>query len=262
MLAAGTAPPRPHLHRHLIGLRRKQVLPLTLGVGASVLVAGACHMPAVGPPGPGMPMGHMDVAMDQMASGLAPASPSVTAVVAATTLMVIPMMAFGLEPMARYVRTRTLRRRWWATPTVLVTYLLVWLALGVGIALAAEGVRWPPGAAAVILVAAALWELTPVKRWSVDVCQKTVPLRLRGAPATGSEIWFGVHQGAICVASCWLIMLPMILGLGPALLLMPAGTAIVTAQRLTSRPNRTRRVTAALLVAVAAVVAVASTVDR
>jgi predicted metal-binding membrane protein len=264
MLAAVTAPPR---RLHLAGLRHRQVLPLVLGTAVSVLVAVGHHMPGAQPPGPSMPAGHLGAAMGPMdsmgpmAAGLAPAAPSLVAVVAATALMVIPMMSFGLGPMARFVRTRTLQRRWWAAPTVLVTYLLVWLVLGVGVARVSAGVRWPPATVAVILVAAAAWELTPVKRWAVDACQKTVPLRLRGAPATGSEIWFGVHQGAICVVSCWLIMLPMILGAGPALLLMPTGTAVVTAQRLSTRPTRTRRLTAALLVAVAAVVAVISAVD-
>jgi len=223
---------------------------LGLGVTAWILLIGLGHLSS-------QDHGHHHQEhMGHMASDV-PATPML-AMLAATALMVIAMMAFGLAPMARYVRTRTLRRRWWATPTVLLAYAAVWLVLVPIVTTANRNVVRPHYAVVVLLAAAAAWELTPIKRWSIDACQRTVPLALCGPRATGSEIWFGAHQAAICVASCWLIMLPMLIGAGPVWLVMGVGTAAMTAQRLTTRPNRTRRINAALLAGAALAVAIPS----
>jgi predicted metal-binding membrane protein len=169
--------------------------------------------------------------------------------------MTVAMMAPGLAPMARYVRERTLRRRWWATPTVVLAYFAVWLALGVVVSRLAP----PDGVSSAVVVsmllAAAAWQLTPAKRWAARACDRPVGLQLRGAGATRSELLFGMHQGAACVASCWALMLPMMIGAGPMVLLMATGTAVVTTERVTRRPVLARRAGAALLVVTAVAVA-------
>jgi predicted metal-binding membrane protein len=169
--------------------------------------------------------------------------------------MTVAMMAPGLGPMARYMRERTLRRRWWATPTVLVTYFAVWLAVGTVVSRLAPGHDVSSAVVVWSLLAASAWQLTPVKRWATRACERPVGLQLRGAGATRSEVVFGLHQGAACVLSCWAVMTPMLIGAEPALLLMVSGTVVVTAERIARRPALARRAGAALLAATAIAVA-------
>jgi predicted metal-binding membrane protein len=182
---------------------------------------------------------------------------SLPASVAGFALMTVAMMTIGLLPLLRYVRTRTLRRRWWSVPTVVAAYFAVWLLVGL-VALSLTGrVELSPVAVVALLLVAAAWQLTPMKRWAMTSCERTTALRLSGRRATQSELRFGAHQGAWCVMSCWAVMLPMALGAQPAVPLMIAGTTVVTTERLTSRPARARLVGAAILAASAATLAAA-----
>jgi predicted metal-binding membrane protein len=165
--------------------------------------------------------------------------------------MTVAMMTTGLTPMVRYVRERSLRRRWWSTPTVLLAYFAVWLLVGIVVSrlvplrdVSSATVVW-------LLLAAAVWQLTPAKRWAARACERPAGLQLRGFRASRSEVVFGLHQGAACVASCWVLMAPMLIGAQPALLLMVTGTAVVTMERIARRPTLARRGGAALLVVTA-----------
>ena len=166
--------------------------------------------------------------------------------IVALSAMAVAMMAPGLAPMVRYVRDRTLRRRWWATPTVVLGYFWVWLALGIVVSQLAPAGGVPSAVVASLLLAAAAWQLTPPKRWAAQACDRPLGLQLRGAGATRSELRFGLHQGGACVASCWALMAPMMLGAEPMVLLMATGTAVVTTERVARRPVLARRAGAAL----------------
>jgi predicted metal-binding membrane protein len=233
-------------------LRRPRVHPEYVVLGgvaaaAWVLLAASGHL-SPGHGGHGKPSMHMahGMSMDGHGSALG---------VVGLIAMTVAMMAPGLAPMTRYVRERALRRRWWAAPTVVVSYFAVWLALGIMVSRVAPSGGVPAAVVASLLVVAAVWQLTPAKRWAVRACDRPVGLQLRGARATRSELLFGLHQGTACVGSCWALMVPMMLGAGPMLLLMATGTAVVTAERVARRPNLARRVGAALLVVAAIAVA-------
>jgi predicted metal-binding membrane protein len=171
-------------------------------------------------------------------------------------LMCIAMMCIGALPMIRWVHRNTLRRRWHALPTVLCTYLAVWAAVGVLAVLALERSGASRTALCLILLAAAVWQLTPMKRWATAACDRPSPLRLRGIKAVRSEIRFGVLQASACVASCWLLMLPMAFPGHPPFVVMAAGSTAVTTERWHRRPRRGRRVGALVLAGVAGLVAV------
>jgi Predicted metal-binding integral membrane protein (DUF2182) len=235
----------PEAHRRRISSGSVRSVTPAAAVVISALLAPRLHHASA--PGGANHMSHM-------ASEMAPAAMSTARLLTGAAAMVVIMMSAGLVPMARFVRRRTLRRRWWAAPTVLMAYLTIWITVTAAVMVATASTIWPAGTALVLLLAAAAWELSPLKRWSIDACQKTVPLHLRGLRATISEIWFGVHQGGLCMASCWLVMLPMLLGVGPAVILMPVGTTVVTLQRLGARPTRARRWSSVLLIAAAILV--------
>ena len=169
---------------------------------------------------------------------------SLTGHAGAWTLMTVAMMTLGLLPVAQSWRARTLRRRWWATPTILAGYYLFWILAGV-LVFAAVGAHRPnPLYTSGLLLVAAAWQLTPTKRWAGH---RSPALRLRGLAATTSEIWGGLRHGATCMLSCWAVMVPMAIGAQPMGVLVVVGTTTVTAERLSRRPRRTRRLTAALL---------------
>lgn len=170
-------------------------------------------------------------------------------------LMCVAMMGIGALPMMRWVRRNTLRRRWHALLIVVCTYLAVWAAVGAIAILALHRVGQSRGALCLILVASAAWQLTPMKRWATAACDRPSPLRLRGIKATRSEIRFGLLQASACVASCWLVMLPMAFTGHPPLVVMAAGSTAVTTERWHRRPRRGRRVGALVLAGVAGFVA-------
>jgi predicted metal-binding membrane protein len=237
-LAVGAAErlPRARVHPEYVALGG-------MAAAAWVLLAASGHLS----PAHGVHSMHM---AHEMSTGSHRSAVGVVGLVA----MTVAMMAPGLAPMARYVRERTLRRRWWATPTVVLAYFAVWTVLGLVVS------RLGPagGASSAVLVssllAAAAWQLTPAKRWAARACDRPVRLQLCGAGATRSELLFGLHQGAACVASCWALMTPMLISAEPVLL-MATGTAVVTMERVARRPVLARRAGAALLVAAAIAVA-------
>jgi predicted metal-binding membrane protein len=96
-----------------------------------------------------------------------------------------------------------------------VGYLLVWLAAGLlGYALI-EGVRsldigplaWDRAGqyiAGVVIVGAALYELTPVKATCLRHCRDSRLLRPR--PGAVGALTMGVEQGGFCVGCSWALM--------------------------------------------------------
>lgn len=187
-----------------------------------------------------------------------PESPTLAGAMLAWALMTLAMMTPGLIPMAQSWRGRTLRRRWWATSTIVSSYYLTWVVAG-WIAIAILGAhQWPPWSGVVLLLLAAAWQLTPVKQWALVEGHRSAALRLNGWQASVSEVRVGIRHSAICMVSCWAVMAPMMIGVQPMGVLMVVGTTTVTAERLSRTPNRARRLTAALLALSAAAIAAAS----
>ena len=113
-----------------------------------------------------------------------PDGPSATVGTGQATVMVVAMMLPGCVPMIGHVRHRALRRRWWAAPTVLAAYLAVWVVAAV-VAADTLPAGWSRRAVAGALAVAAIWQLTPLKRWAASACDRPVRLALRGAPRPG-----------------------------------------------------------------------------
>jgi predicted metal-binding membrane protein len=133
-------------------------------------------------------------------------------------VMMAGMMLPSLSPMA-VAYSRGAGRGWVGSVggTVLFAagYLLVWLVAGLLAYALVEGVRtldlaflgWDQGGryiAGGVIVGAALYELTPVKRRCLRHCRDSGLLRQR--PGAVGALWMGVEQGGFCVGCSWALM--------------------------------------------------------
>jgi len=97
-------------------------------------------------------------------------------------------------------------------------YLLVWL----GFSIAATVLQWglgtwallspmmestSPALSAGILLLAAIYQLTPLKRACLDHCRNPVEFLSRHwHPGDKGALTLGLHHGAYCVGCCWVLM--------------------------------------------------------
>ena len=124
--------------------------------------------------------------------------------------MVIAMMVPLTITNVRHVAQSSLwRRRNRAIAVFLVGYLAVWLVVQTIIVetwgLLAPLVGWGT-AGGIAMVAAALWEIAPIKRRRLRRCHRTVPLAPRGWRADADCAHYGVSTGFSCVTMCWALM--------------------------------------------------------
>jgi hypothetical protein len=170
-------------------------------------------------------------------------------------LMSLAMALPGVLPAAQYVATNTLRRsRSSAVAVFMIVYLLMWLSCGLpASALAGRlGGLSADTLFAVALIAAAGYELTPLKRRALNRCHRGASLPPTGTRRVLAVARFGWLNASGCVASCWPAMLaasivPVAQPLG-----MVGFTFAMTYERLTRRPLTARRRIATSYLAIAA----------
>ncbi len=126
--------------------------------------------------------------------------------VAMVTAMMLPLTLANV----RHVAWSSLwRRRHRAILAFLAGYLAVWTLVQAGIAgawgLMASFTGWET-AGIVAMVAAVLWEVSPVKRQRLHHCHRTVPLAPRGWRADADCARYGVTTGLRCAVMCWALM--------------------------------------------------------
>ena len=114
--------------------------------------------------------------------------------------MVVAMMLPVVAPAARQVALRSLwHRRHRALAGFVLGYLAVWLAVG-GVFVAV--VRVP---LAIVLLAAALWQVAPARRRAMRRCGALPPCALRDRDCVEA----GVRLGGRCVFTCAPVMAAM-----------------------------------------------------
>lgn len=195
--------------------------------------------------------------MPGMAVGRAASSDLLVTVLAGIPMWLVMVLAMSLPaaiPAIQHVAVNSFRRRQWrAVAEFLAVYLGLWVAFGV---VAMAGFALLPSASpylllALVLTLAAAWELAPPKRLALNRCHRTSPLAPRGLRATAAVLRFGWINGSACIGSCWLTMVAMLAApsarLGWALGLM----GLTAYTKLTRRPRRAARRTAAILGAAA-----------
>jgi predicted metal-binding membrane protein len=192
-------------------------------------------------------------------AGFGAAAASLAAMLPMLALMAVAMMVPTAMPAVRHVAVNSVywrRRR--AVAEFLAVFVAIWALFNLAVlgALSLWGPAGSPAAAAGVLALAALWQLTPAKRWALRACHRPRPLPPRGWRASAGVAGFGLRNGGACLLSCWALMLTTVFVPLPRLPWMAALTALIAAERLSPKPRRaSRRV--ALALAASAVVAAA-----
>jgi predicted metal-binding membrane protein len=110
--------------------------------------------------------------------------------------------------------------------------------------------RLSSGWSALILTAAALYQLTPFKQACLHRCQSPFTLLMtRWRADVSGSFRLGLYHGSFCVGCCWLLML-VLFALGAMNVYWAAALALVTgAERLLPPPWPGRLLSAGLLLA-------------
>ena len=144
-------------------------------------------------------------------------------------IMMVAMMTPSAAPMillhARIDRADSARSRWLHIFLFVAAYLFVWTLFS-AVAVAAQAVLIASGLvsaaaltigdraiAAMVLGAAAIYELTAAKRLCLEKCQSPLHFVLRfWKPGAAGALRFGIAHGLFCVGCCWALMLLLFVG--------------------------------------------------
>ncbi len=169
--------------------------------------------------------------------------PTVSAWAAAVGLWLVMVVAMMLPSLVTAMRTTSLTSRWnrrhRAAWTLAAGYLTVWAIPGLALVTVLSVVPstppvWVTGA---LLLAAAAWVATPMRRDALAACHRTRRVPGQGRRADAACAREGVRLGLACVGTCWLIMLAATLATH-ALFLMAALTVLVVAEKVVEDRRR------------------------
>ena len=207
-------------------------------------------------------MTHAGMAMDPMGLGL---SKGVWFVTEWTVMMTAMMLPSALPMIALYGATRR-RADDRATPGVPVAvftlvYLVVWALTGIPAYfanvllehLAAERLAY---GVAVVLLAAGLYQLSPLKQVCLRACRSPIGFLLgHWRAGRRGALRLGAAHAAYCVGCCWALMLVLVaagaMGLPWVLLI----AAVVAAEKLLPAGEWTARIAGIVLLALGGLVA-------
>jgi predicted metal-binding membrane protein len=131
--------------------------------------------------------------------------------------MMTAMMFPAISPVVKLYGRAAAAGRVAPLPFFVAGYIVVWTALGVPAYFAwsalmepiAEGRAWPGYLAGGVLLAAAVWQLTPLKAVCLRHCRSPMSVFLRSkASATrpSGAARMGATHGAYCLGCCWALM--------------------------------------------------------
>lgn len=131
--------------------------------------------------------------------------------------MMAAMMVPAIAPVLSLYRQAAARRRVAPVPFFAAGYLIVWAVPAVPAYFAwralqdplANGETWAAFLAGVVLLAAAGWQLTPLKSACLRHCRSPLSFFLRYGGAAGrprGAFQMGAAHGAFCIGCCWVLM--------------------------------------------------------
>jgi predicted metal-binding membrane protein len=128
------------------------------------------------------------------------------------TAMMLPAVALVASLYAQTIR----ESRWARVPVFVAGYLLVWALLGAPAFGALRVVDHMVGnsattiraVAGVVLVAAGVYQLTPLKDVCLQHCRSPMGQLIRFSKASGwfRDLEFAAYHGGYCIGCCWLLM--------------------------------------------------------
>jgi len=186
--------------------------------------------------------------------------PPLWALVVMWSIMMVAMMLPSATPaILLYATVRKSRQpdNAAAQPWVfLAGYLLVWLVFSVVAALvqsrlpsAAMGLESRTAQAA-LLIAAGLYQLSPLKSACISQCRSPAQFISRNWRAgTAGAVRLGILHGAYCVGCCWVLMTLLFVGGVMNVAWIIVITILVTAEKLLPVPSILQRTSGAALIA-------------
>jgi predicted metal-binding membrane protein len=170
-----------------------------------------------------MDMGDMDTADPMPSAGSLVDAAGLLAFVGAWAVMMAAMMLPSALPMILLYRTAARNQAARGNPllptwALVAGYLLVWVVFGVPVYIASQVVgavvgsdlavaRWAPYGVAVVLLAAGLYQFTPLKRVCLRACQSPLGFLMRHWRAGRlGALRMGADHGAYCAGCCWALM--------------------------------------------------------
>ena len=131
--------------------------------------------------------------------------------------MMAAMIFPAIAPVLSLYRQAAARGRVAPVPFFAVAYLVVWAVLAVPAYIAwralqdplANGATWAARLAGVVLLAAAGWQVTPLKSVCLRHCRSPLSFFLRyggAARRPRGAFRMGAAHGAFCVGCCWVLM--------------------------------------------------------
>jgi Predicted metal-binding integral membrane protein (DUF2182) len=153
--------------------------------------------------------------------------------------MMLPVVAVGAD---RIAAASLWRRRHVAVIEYLVGYLGVWSVFGLA-AMGLIAAVWPVGvpaeAPAVALLAAASWQIAPLRKQVARRCARPAYVNVRGWSADRDCVIGGIARGRRCVVTCAPVM--AVMALAHSVILMLVLTSLLLTERAAG-PNPARRV--------------------
>jgi predicted metal-binding membrane protein len=149
-----------------------------------------------------------------------------------------------------------------------LTYLLVWLAFGIPIyglslvvaqmASTSDAVKaLLPYGVALVLVAAGLFQFSPLKRVCLRACRGPLGFLLgHWRPGTGGALQLGLRHALNCLGCCWALMAVLVVAGAMGLPWVLLIAVVVFAEKVLPFGELTARVTGAALVVLGVLVAV------
>lgn len=188
---------------------------------------------------------------------------SLGAFLVAWVAMMAAMMLPAVAPVVGLYRRSVAAGRAAPLPVFIAGYLLVWAVPGLPVYWAwdrlagplADGAPWAGRLAAGALLAAAAWQVGPVKALCLKHCRSPLSFFLRygdGLRRPGTAFQLGVRHGGFCFGCCWLLMVVLV-ALGTMNLAWMAALAVVIFVEKTATSGEWfSRVTAVALAALGA----------
>ena len=161
----------------------------------------------------------------EMASGAA-------AFIGSWTIMMVAMMLPSVAPFALLYARGASRP---AAPGLLAAgYLGVWALIGIPACLLDRALGMDhPGATAAVLIAAGLYQLSPLKQACLRKCRSPVDFLVQHwHPGLGGAFRLGIEHGAYCLGCCVALMAILVVAGGMGLVWVVAIAAVVAAEKL------------------------------
>ena len=162
---------------------------------------------------------------------------SLGAFLVAWVAMMSAMMFPAISPVVRLYARAAAAGRVAPLPAFVAGYIVVWTAVGLPGYLGwrvlmdpiAEGRAWVGRLAGIVLLVAALWQLTPLKSVCLRHCRSPLSFFLRfGRSVTRpvGALRMGAHHGLYCLGCCWALM-AVLVAMGTMHVAWMAGLALL-----------------------------------